>query len=227
MATLQGLSLPIRTRQRGANITLRRRSSRASSTAPPENHSPEDDLNKAPARPSTTRPRKPRVTLSRRSLVSSLPTLPDPNNSEQHGRRADSSNVYSAYSPSSLELDGNKNATEGPHGEDEAVPARCHGFRTAGIDASPHNNHTACQGSVNLLEPTSDAPLIQPPQCEAQCDAAESTYASCFGELIDGGDHKQADQTKSESETHRKAPLLVNNQILGVEPVGEAVRSWR
>lgn len=43
-----------------------------------------------------------------------------------------------------------------------------------------------------------------------------------FGELINSRDDKQDTDTKSESETHSKAPHLVNNPNFGVAGIGEA-----
>jgi hypothetical protein len=203
-----------------ANSASRRRSGRISSTAPPVDRSPEDELNKAPARPSTTKSRKPRVALSSRP-ASSLPAAPDPKEWKQLEAITDSGNERMADQSSTLELDGNKIAGEDPPGEAESVQAGYPGTRTAGIDTGQCSNHTAYQGPVTLLEATLDASLVQPPESEAQREVAESMNRG-FGELINSRDDKQDTDTKSESETHSKAPHLVNNPNFGVAVIGEA-----
>lgn len=216
---------PVTTQSRTServSIESRRRSGRTNSTAPPDDRSPDDEV---AARPSTTGPRKPRAAPSRNSPALLLSAVSDPKESEQHGRNADSSGHNADYPPN-LELDGNKNATEGPHVEDEDVPSSCHeppnsyrkaGFRTAGIDASPQSSHTAYQNPVDPLEPTLDASLIQPPRNEA----AEGMHQS-FGELINGRDEKQGTHNQCASQAHSETPYSINNHNLGVAPVGEA-----
>ncbi|KAF3051606.1 hypothetical protein E8E11_001432 [Didymella keratinophila] len=198
-----------------SNSISRRRSGRASSTAPPVDRSPEDELNKALAGPSTTESRKPRVALSRRSPALSLPAVPDPKEWKQLEAFTGGSNERIPDEPSTLELDGNKNTGEDPPGEAEVVQAGYPGTRTTGIDASQHSSHTASQDPVMLLEATLDASLVQPLQSKAQSEVVESMDQS-FGELINSRDDKQDTHTKSDSETH------VNNPDLDLAVVGEA-----
>ncbi|KAF3045613.1 hypothetical protein E8E12_010623 [Didymella heteroderae] len=202
----------------GVNTASLRRSGRLSSTAPLHHRSPENILNKAPARPSTSRSWRPAVAPSRRPPASSIPNLLK---SEQHGRDAHRSEELNVDACSSiLELNGNKIAAEGLQDTGEAVAARQSGFHTAGTDASPHNSHNASQDPTK--PPTTVEALCNQPHAQR---AAGGMYQG-VGELMNGPDKKQGDsQCESDARSgasHSSHFANDNDNKLGVALVGEA-----
>lgn len=196
------------------NISLSRQLGRISSTAPQDQQSLDDELNKKPARLLTSRPRKSSVVSSEISPTSSISTL---SKSDEHGSRVQRRNeLNTSDSRSTIEAKGGHNAAERLPNADGAV-AGSPGIRMASIDVTPYDDPIAFEdpaGSLTVLDSSSSRTLVN--------GAAENVHQG-VGKLI-VGQAVEPRVSRSESETSSgssRSSHFINNEHIRSAPPDE------